>query len=377
MSKTLIYISSAAYESQVVNLLKEVVEYDYFDKITLLISETNDEVWNAQLDKLQNSNIHLKRFKKYPNYHLYNNVQSKEFHNTLKEVLSDNSIIHIRGEFFARPVRKAIKKLEFKNVKILSDVRGASYEETVIYKKRKPFLTKLKLYQQRKTINQLKYYSDYVSVVSQKLKEYVIDRSNFDRRKIFINHCIAGEEFDYDSDVRQEFRDKLELDKDDILFLFMTGGNSNWQNTDEIINNIADKGYKILNLSKIKFDHKNVISLFVHYSEVPKYLNASDISIVWRNDDVVNNVACPIKFGEYVCCGLPVVANNGVDLINKYIEETEYGIVISDFKEINDQNIKRLANLNRETISKNARLLFALKNVVKGYMSLYKEIIKD
>lgn len=376
METRLIYISSAAYESQVINLLRELVEYGYFEEVVLMVSEPNDSVWEGTLEKFKDTGIRFIKFKKYPNYHFYKKAQSFEFIRIFKSILKENTIIHIRGDFFAGSVRHALKKIQLKDVFIYSDVRGASYEETKFYKKNKPILQQLKLYQQRKNLKLLKQNSDYVSCVSEKLKDYVIERSKFIKKKIFINHCIAGSDFSYDPKVRNEYREKLGIDKNEILFLFMTGGNSNWQNTIEIIDNIAEKGYKILNLSKLKFTHKRVINKFVDYNEVYKYLNASDIGIVWRNDDVVNNVACPIKFGEYVCCGLPVIANTGVDLINTYIDRTNYGLTIRDFDQINENNINNLVAIDRNEISENAQKMFAVENVARNYFSNYKEIVE-
>ena len=48
--------------------------------------------------------------------------------------------------------------------------------------------------------------------------------------RIYINHCIAGENFKYSKAIREEYREKLKLTKSDVLFLFVTGGNAPWQN---------------------------------------------------------------------------------------------------------------------------------------------------
>ena len=44
------------------------------------------------------------------------------------------------------------------------------------------------------------------------------------------------------------------------------------------------------------------------HHEVSKFLSAADIGILLRVDNVVNRVACPTKLGEYLACGLPVIA---------------------------------------------------------------------
>ena len=161
------------------------------------------------------------------------------------------------------------------------------------------------------------------------------------------------------------------------MFLFSTGGGGNWQNTSDIITKIADKGYKILNLSRQKIDKKNVINLFVPYEEVPKYLNAVDLAVVWRDDNIVNNVASPVKFSEYVCVGLPVIANNGVRLIENYINETKYGQVIDGFDEIDDQLVENFISLDREKISEEGFNKYSSKTIIDQYLSMYSDMMEN
>ena len=194
---------------------------------------------------------------------------------------------------------------------------------------------------------------------------------------IFLNHCIAGKDFAFSQVIRNQYRNKLKLASKDIVFVFMAGGISNWQNTQEIINSIAEKGYKLLNLSKQEIKINNVINLYVPYKEVPHYLNAADIGIVWRNSDTVNKVASPVKFSEYVCTGLPVIANNGVDLVNDYIGETGFGKIINNFNQIDNALIEKLRQLNRNTISNNAKGKFSIEVIANNYFEIYKKLLTD
>jgi len=202
-----------------------------------------------------------------------------------------------------------------------------------------------------------------------------LKRSKINKDKVYINHCIAGNSFKFSNEIRVKYRIKLGVKDDDTLFLFVTGGGGKWQNTIEIVNSIVKKGYKVLNLSRNIIQSENVINLFVPHKEVSNYLNAADISIVWRNNDVVNNVASPVKFSEYVCCGLPVLANNGVSLINKYIEKTGYGKTINSFEEINSSEIKKFMSLNRREISNYAVQHFSAEVITNNYISIYDKLL--
>lgn len=169
----------------------------------------------------------------------------------------------------------------------------------------------------------------------------------------------------------------MKLKDDDILLVFLTGGDKKWQNTYEIINKIVSRGYKVLNLSKREIDLPNVINLFVPLEEVPNYLNAADIGVIWRNNDIVNNVACPVKFSEYACCGLPVLSNKGVTLIKNYIEDTGFGKIINSLNNLQSKDIDYLMSMDRHLIAKNAHLKFSSEIVSKDYISIYDKMLLE
>ncbi|HMN26229.1 MAG TPA: glycosyltransferase [Ignavibacteriaceae bacterium] len=131
----------------------------------------------------------------------------------------------------------------------------------------------------------------------------------------------------------------------------------------------------MLNLSKKEINHKNIINRFVSYSEIPAYLNAADAAIIWRDKSIVNKVASPVKFSEYVCCGLPVIANNTVDMISEYLTEFDCGIIIDSLDSIAPVTLKNLSKKNRKMISGTGIVNFGIETVVESYFKIYSSII--
>lgn len=374
-NKTLIYIGKvgpAVFDSQVVELLVEIEKKNFFNKVILLagINKNNNHLIEPLIKK---SGLKIIPFKQFPNYHFFRGKQKKELKKVLSNFLGDNTIIHTRGESLFQVLRPIIND---SNTSILGDIRGAVYEETLLYDKLKPVFQQLKLYQHKNNLRNLKNNIDYVSCVSNKMKAYIIDRTSMEHDKIYVNHCISGENFKFSESIRKEYRKKLNIDDQEVLFLFSTGGDSNWQNTEEIVNRISKKGFKILNLSKRNIDNENVINLFVPYHEVSRYLNAVDVAIIWRKNDIVNDVASPVKFSEYVSSGLPVIANDGVDLISSYIEKTKHGKIIENFNEINATIVEELKSVDRIEISLTAQKIFSANTIVDQYLSLYQNMYK-
>jgi glycosyltransferase involved in cell wall biosynthesis len=50
----------------------------------------------------------------------------------------------------------------------------------------------------------------------------------------------------------------------------------------------------------------------VRHAGVPAWLNACDATALLRDRDAVNRVASPIKFGESLACGVPVILSRGI-----------------------------------------------------------------
>lgn len=63
-------------------------------------------------------------------------------------------------------------------------------------------------------------------------------------------------------------------------------------------------------------------------SEVPSYLAASDIGFLLRDEDPINTVASPVKFGEYIAAGLAVVTSPGLGDISRLVSDRGIGALV-------------------------------------------------
>jgi glycosyltransferase involved in cell wall biosynthesis len=58
------------------------------------------------------------------------------------------------------------------------------------------------------------------------------------------------------------------------------------------------------------------------HEEVPDYASAGDVGVLVRDNSIVNKVASPAKFGEYLALGMPVIVTKGLgdteDIVKKY-----------------------------------------------------------
>lgn len=151
--------------------------------------------------------------------------------------------------------------------------------------------------------------------------------SNIHKRKVSAISYQCGVDtglFVSDPEVRKHMRGQLRYLTDDCVFVY-AGGTAKWQLLPQTLRLIAalyamDTRCKGLILTPS--NHTQVLKLAEscglaecafrllsaeHY-DMPKFLAASDIGILLRVDSVVNRVACPTKLGEYLACGLPIIA---------------------------------------------------------------------
>jgi len=372
----LVYFNSAAkssvFDSQVLSLLEYYKKSNKFKQIILIFGYQNktDIEW---LTLKNMDGIKVLYYKTYPNYPFFNFLIRKNIKKLLisEPYLLENSIYHILGEINAYHFGFIANQLNIPKERIVVDIRGVSWEEIKEFQDLKAPLKKSKLNNVRKAILYLKR-TDKISVVSKALKLYLIYNWDINSKYIAVNNCLVSNDFSYSENGRKNIRNELGLTDQDILIVFSSGGLALWQNNDMILY-LAERGFKVLNLSRINYKHKNIINRFVSYFDMPAYLSAADIAFIWRKRSMVNKVASPVKFSEYVACGLPIIHNGTVDLVNEITKKLSIGLLIDDIIKLdNGAVIKLIHNTKREEISKEGKQYFGLEKISSSYINLYK-----
>lgn len=370
----LVYINngkSTVFDSQVLALLKYYANNNFFEKVILLFGyQTKAEIdW---LRKKDTQGITIYYYKSFPNFPFFNYLIKKNLSKLLREISNDFSdyFFHIRGEMTAYHFKKLLIKLDIKQHQILTDVRGVSIQELLEYSTSNKIIKWFKLRNYSSAFYNLK--NDlYISVVSNFFKKYLISSLEINESSIFVNSCLINENFEFNQLDRIKTRKDLAINDNEILLIFTSGGTANWQNNDMIMK-LADKGIKVLNLSKRVLNYKNVITRFVDYKEVPSYLSAADIAFIWRDKSIVNMVASPVKVSEYLSCGLPIIHNGTVNLINEITSHKKDALCIKDIDDLDITMLDDIINsVNRHDLSEKGKLMFGLATLAKSYKRIY------
>jgi glycosyltransferase involved in cell wall biosynthesis len=76
----------------------------------------------------------------------------------------------------------------------------------------------------------------------------------------------------------------------------------------------------------VSADRRTILS--VPHTEVASHLACADVGLLIREDSPVNRVASPVKFAEYLSCGVPVVLSQGIGDYSTLVDREAVGCVL-------------------------------------------------
>jgi hypothetical protein len=230
------------------------------------------------------------------------------------------------------------------------DARGAGGEENkYLAIKQKDFSCK-----KFKTIAHV-YYQEYRTllaadktfVVSNALQKYFQDAYCLNNKKFVLYPCLStSDKFYYNPVVRDEFRLSLRINDQTRVYIYSGGFNCEWHISERMftfINQLFQfeknsllicltKNPSVINKTLDRFP--KLKSRFMAFSaqnhEVYKYFNAADYGILFRENVIMNNVASPTKFSEYILCGLPVIISEGIGDYSDFTLSYKIGVLLKE-----------------------------------------------
>jgi hypothetical protein len=289
-----------------------------------------------------------------------------------------------------------LRKISPAKIIFYFDARAASAEEN----KYMAIKNKSHSINKYKTIAQI-YYLEYktleladkVFVVSGTLRKYFQETYNTNDQKFILYPCLAdANKFCSSSDLRREVRSKLQITKQTKVFIYSGGINSEWHISEKMFsffNQLLRNKNDVLLLCLTKDEtglektlaafpeiKPKILSFSVPNEEVCKYLNAADYGLLFRENTIMNNVASPTKYAEYILCGLPVLISEGVGDYSNYTLDNDLGFVIKekemknpeqfDFKEV------ILKEFDREYIAEIGKKFFSKDSIISNLITVFK-----
>lgn len=316
---------------------------------------------------------------------------------SLKRIINDNldkvNILHCHGEaggYLGLLARKEIGK----DIPLISDLRGLVSEESLLCGKdgnlARNFLFNLRAREFKKIEEYVVKESDFIFCVSRKFKKYLKEIYKISPDKIaVIPGLVDSKTFFFNPEVRARKREELGIEKR-IVFVY-SGSIVKWQLpevTVEVFKKIKEmipEAFLLFLTNNVScarkyfngIDKEDYLLISVPNREVPAYLNAADVSILLREKNLVNRVASPIKFGEYLCCGLPVIITNGIGDTEEIIEKYGIGKLLNpnDLEIEKNELIQLINNVERERIAKIGKELFSIDSYESKIISYWAQVL--
>lgn len=304
-------------------------------------------------------------------------------------------IVHCRGYI---PSLIGLKMKAKFNVKYIFDMRGFWPDERVdgnVWKLNNPVYRTVYNFFKRKEIEFLEQADSIVSLTYAG-KEELESRNNILRKGEInvIPCCVDTKHFDKSriaTDALAELRQKLNLSVEDKVIGYL-GSIGTWYMLDEMLDFfkiLVEKqpNWKFLFVTtepkdmilsklparKLSPDMFRIES--AKRNEVPSYLALMDLGIFFIKPCFSKKASSPVKQGEMMAMGIPVIANSGVGDTEEIIAKYNSGCSISEFtnKAYLEavSNIAQTVELNKKEILFGANDYFNLENGVMAYSKIY------
>ncbi len=214
--------------------------------------------------------------------------------------------------------------------------------------------------------------SDFRIAVSNALVNFWNSEYDYTSTKHVVIPCTINAVFQTSDDhnstnIRNEFNFKT----DDVVFVY-SGSLAGWQSFGLLVKFLSpllklNLNYKVLFLSQLDENIKELQKTFpdqiackyLQPTQVVTYLLACNYGLLLREETITNKVASPVKFAEYLACGLPVIISNNLGDYSNFAKQHNCGYIPNQ----NPLSKKEIQNLALLSFTKTAFINSYLKIV--------------
>lgn len=315
--------------------------------------------------------------------------------NHIKSISNTNNLIlHCRSYLTGLIGLYSKKKY---NSGFIFDMRGFWADERIeggIWKKSNPIGLYLYSYFKKKE-KEMIVQSDAIISLTHKAKSIIIDWNfGIDNSKITVIPCCVDLKHFSQNNIQAEHLFSLKQNYPQLKNKFVlsyVGSLGTWYMADEmleffkILTKTTDAIFLIITkdskelvyeaAKKHQVDINKLVIVSSSRAEMPYYIALSDASLFFIKPSFSKYASSPTKMGELLSMQLPIITNAGVGDVDSIIQETQCGVIISNFN--TDEYQKTVLNLlenihkyKQQTLS-TANAYFSLKDGVEKYETVY------
>lgn len=313
-------------------------------------------------------------------------------------------VLHCRG-MKGTQVGRLLKRLR-PSTRIIFDVRGAEPEEFT-YNQSKDVLTEQaclgSAQKKLRWLNNLERHAakaaDHFFCVSEQMKTHMQKKYRVPEEKIDVIPCGVKNSFMYDQNVRELSRRRLGLsDKSVFVYVGSMDVGQLPRFTFRLFKQFKsimpeafllvltydlEQAYDLLKAESIPKNSMLVDN--IPNNMVPEMLCAADFGMLLREKSVRNSVSAPVKFSEYMSCGLPVITTDAIPGACLELRGMDIGLILPSESVVNqidsakisqDITVAKLSNSERKDISRLMTDRYWWSNLVNKYIVRYFDLLK-
>ena len=259
--------------------------------------------------------------------------------------------MHCRGEdavVWAADLARQLRRRD--NVAIITDIRGAWPEEFLLARgfdtlEAADAPAKAEYDRHVTRLREALASSSRVLTVSKPLKAWLVNHGALPSRIAVVPCCVSRVLFS--SEARSTARAELGV-ADDTIVLAYVGSVTPYQHVEDgalaFVRDAVMHDPRVFLLAITQDDElftrlavktgipaDRYVVKRVSQDRVPFYLSAADAGLLLRASSTVNAVSMPVKLGEYLSCGLPVIVSRIPGWVDDVIDEGGAGVAVRWF----------------------------------------------
>lgn len=180
--------------------------------------------------------------------------------------------------------------------------------------------------------------------VSAELKRWWKDEYDFTPKACEVIPCTLSDHFQKPfptAEELQKLRKENGFNENDIVLIY-SGSSAGWQSF-ELVDEILFRLFSNNNNAKLIFlsNHpplqsktfknfsERILTKWLKPGEVRNVMLAADYGLLLREESITNKVSSPVKFAEYLACGLQVIISPHIGDFSSFVKENDCGIISS------------------------------------------------
>lgn len=299
-------------------------------------------------------------------------------------------VVHCRSNL---PALVGVRAARGTAAKVLFDNRGLFSEEARLRGDR------LRAAAERRNERRLLLRADATVVVSNAFRDYVVEEYDLPKaaidKLVVIPNGFAKERFDYDEPERARRRSELFGDRPTMAY---SGTIVEWQMFAETVAAFArlrmkrpdalflaltphrDAATRALQQAGVSANDYRVETAYG--ADFGETLSLADFGVLLRRPTPVNRVASPIKFGEYLASGLPVLLSPEIGDTERIARDNRLGVVVRGHQSDLDRALDDMAALVGEKDTRARCRAYAENNLTvdqtaETYFRLYQKLAEQ